>query len=160
MSTGASFQLRSATNADAPRVRELVFGILHEYGLTENPHDTDADLFDIEASYRARGGMFDVLVNDAGTIVGCVGLYALSDTCCELRKMYLDKAARGGGLGRRLLDHALARARELGFTRVELETAAVLKEAIGLYESYGFTPIQNTHVCSRCDQAYALDLEP
>ncbi len=153
-------QFRSATNTDALRVRELVFSILHEYGLTEDTSDTDSDLLDIEQSYHTPGGMFDVLVTDEGEIIACVGLYVMREGCCELRKMYLEPAWRGRGLGRRLLDHALARARGLGFNRVELETAGVLKEAITLYESYGFQPIRNTHVCSRCDQAYALDLGP
>ena len=53
--------------------------------------------------------------------------------------MYLHKSQRGRGLGKFLLDSALAQARELGFTRVTLETASVLKEAIALYESLVYT---------------------
>jgi len=77
---------------------------------------------------------------------------------CELRKMYLRRDHRGKGLGKRLLEHALAEARRLGFKRVTLETASVLKEAIRLYESYGFQPYVPTHLSCRCDQAYLLEL--
>jgi len=57
-----------------------------------------------------------------------------------------------------LLEDALAKARQLGFARITLETASVLKEAIRLYESYGFKPYTPDHLSRRCDQAYVLDL--
>jgi putative acetyltransferase len=150
--------LRPATNADAPAVRELVFGVLREYGLKPDPAETDADLEDIEASYLARGGSFHVLEAADGTLIGSVGLYPLADGTCELRKMYLARAARGHGLGKRLLDHALRTARARGYRRVVLETALVLKEAIALYQRYGFRPYQAAHRSSRCDQTFELDL--
>ena len=91
-------------------------------------------------------------------VVGSVGLYPIDRPTCELRKMYLHSAFRGKGLGRHLLDHALKRAKELGFSRVTLETASVLKEAIALYQSYGFRPYAPDHLAGRCDQAHFLDL--
>lgn len=152
-------KIRPATNDDAEAVRELVFGVLAEYGLRPDPRATDADLYDIEAHYGRRGGAFEVAVDDAsGAIVGSVGLFPLLPGVCELRKMYLAREARGRGLGRTMLEHALGRARALGFRRVELETASVLVEAIRLYTRYGFAPIESDHLASRCDAAYALDL--
>jgi GNAT superfamily N-acetyltransferase len=76
---------------------------------------------------------------------------------CELRKMYLAPPARGLGLGRRLLDRAIAFARGSGYERVELTTASVLTQAIGMYRRHGFTPIERA-MPGRCDQAYALSL--
>ena len=138
-------------------MERLVFGTLREFGLLPDAH-TDADLVDIEAAYLRDGGMFDVLVSDAGEIVGTIGLCRVSPSTCELRKMYLDEAVRGQGHGRRLLEHALARARELGFTRVTLETANVLQAAISLYERRGFKPYIADHKSPRCDRTYYLDL--
>jgi putative acetyltransferase len=151
-------QLRPATNADSPAVRDLVFAALREYGLSPDPDGTDADLRDIESSYPRRGGAFDVLEASHGRILGCVGLYPLGVETCELRKMYLAPGARGCGLGRRLLDAALTTAKKLGFRFVTLETASVLKEAIALYTRYGFKPYTPDHMSKRCNQAYALDL--
>jgi putative acetyltransferase len=151
--------LRSATNKDRAAVERLVFGVLAEYGLKPNPDSTDSDLADIERSYCAPGGFFDVLVDDSGRIVGSVGLYPLSSSVCELRKMYLDRSARGLGHGRRLLEHALTRARELGYSRIVLETASVLREAIALYERRGFRRYTPDHLAQRCDAAYYLDLQ-
>ncbi len=150
--------LRSATNRDRAALQALVFGVLAEYGLKSDPVGTDSDLRDIEHSYLASGGMFAVLTNDAGVVVGSVGLFPLSRSVCELRKMYLVATVRGLGYGRLLLDHALSRARELGFARVVLETASVLREAVALYERYGFRRYTPEHMAARCDAAYFLDL--
>ena len=99
-----------------------------------------------------------MLTDEGGRIAGTVGLFPLSGGVCELRKMYLVANLRGRGLGGRLLRHAVARARELGFTRIELETATVLETARRMYESFGFRPFTPHRVTCRCDRAYYLDL--
>ncbi|MEO1136037.1 MAG: GNAT family N-acetyltransferase [Pseudomonadota bacterium] len=149
-------QIRPATNADSRDVRALVFAVLDEYDLEPAPKTTDKDLDDLEAFYK--DGAFDVLVDAQGDIIGTVGLWPMGDGVVELRKMYLKPAARGRGLGKRLLKHAIARARELNFRRIELQTARVLEEAIGLYEKFGFRHSPQAALERRCDQALALDL--
>ena len=151
-------KIRTATLDDSAAIRNLVFNILEEYGLKADPESTDADLENIELAYIQAGGAFDVLENESGELIGSVGLYPLMRGRCELRKMYLSKTCRGQGMGKALLEHALQRARELGFHQVELETASVLKEAIYLYKRYGFKPLNREHLCGRCDQAYFLEL--
>ncbi|MCC7293995.1 MAG: GNAT family N-acetyltransferase [Phycisphaerales bacterium] len=153
-------RLRPASNADGEAVRSLIGDVLREFGLVCDTCGIDADLLDLERAYHQGGGRFDVLETCAPAIVGTVGLVPIREGVCELRKMYLRPAWRGRGLGRRLLVHAIQQARELGFRRMELETAAVLTDAIRLYESFGFVPISSGHMASRCDLAYALDLQP
>ena len=152
-------RLRPADNRDREDIARLVFGVLKEYGLKPDPASTDADLDDIESSYFKRGGTFLVLEEKDGPIIGAYGLFPLEEKMCELRKMYLHKAYRGKGLGKFLMDDALARAKHLGFKKMVLETASVLKEAIALYKHYGFTEYQPDHLSSRCDQAYSLILK-
>jgi putative acetyltransferase len=159
MPEATSPRLRQATNADRESIKSLVYGVLEEYGLKPDPSCTDADLDDIERSYFARGGTFCVLEDKDGSIVGAYGLYPTKNRTCELRKMYLHRMHRGRGLGRLLLEDALASARRLGFTTVTLETASVLKEAIALYQRYGFVPCPSDHLSARCDQAYILALQ-
>ena len=151
-------KLRRASNKDREEVTRLVYGVLKEYDLEPDPGATDADLADIERSYFARGGTFLVLEDQDGSIIGACGLYPIENQTCELRKMYLHRSHRGKGLGKSLLDGALAEARKLGFKRMTLETASVLKEAIALYESYGFVEYEPDHLSTRCDQAYMLEL--
>lgn len=137
----------------------MVYNVLREYDLKPDPQSTDTDLKDIERYYFERGGTFVVLEDRDGSIVGAYGLYLIDRQTCELRKMYLHRSYRARGLGKLLLEKALSQARELGFTKVVLETASVLKEAIGLYKSYGFVEYEAEHLSSRCDQAYMLELD-
>jgi putative acetyltransferase len=156
-----ALDLRPATNADAEAVRSLVFTVLREFGLTPDPEVTDADLYALESSYSQAGGAFDVLVDASGAVVGTIGLFPLGDGRCELRKMYLARAHRGHGQGKRMLQRALEHARQLGFWRVELETLGVLRAAIRLYESFGFRPFVPDHASARperADRAYYLDI--
>jgi putative acetyltransferase len=154
------FRLRSACNGDAEAVRHLVFTVLRELGFAPDTGATDSDLSDIESSYLRPGGSFDVLIDTSGEVIGTVGLFPLGGGRCELRKMYLAAGCRGRGLGKLLAGHALERARQLGFRRIELETASVLKAAGGLYESLGFRPFVPDHLSARCDRGYYLDLDP
>lgn len=151
-------RLRPANNKDCDNIADLVYDILREYDLKPDPVCTDADIKNIESSYFGRGGTFFVLETEDGSIIGAYGLYPVKEHTCELRKMYLHKAHRGKGLGKFLLEDALSKARRLGFKRMILETASVLKEAIALYKSYGFVQYNPQHMSSRCDHAYLLEL--
>ena len=149
--------IRSATNADRAQIEELVFGILRSFDLALDRDGTDKDLSDIEAHYVARGGVFEVIENSDSKIVGTIGLYPLDETTIELRKMYFDPSIRGRGLGKQMLKEMIEKAKILGYLRVYLETASVLAQAVHLYESEGFQPVEVKHT-PRCDQAYVLEL--
>jgi GNAT superfamily N-acetyltransferase len=149
-----AFRIRPPTAGDGPALREVVRTTLVEYGLPPDPGGADADLDDVSTFYLARGGIFVVVVDDADAVVGTMGVLPRAHGRCELRKMYLLKEARGHGVGKRLLEHALAEAKRLGFAVMELETVAPLKEAIALYERYGFTRVDRPLEVSRCDRAY------
>jgi putative acetyltransferase len=151
-------KFREATNNESKLITELVFGILTEYGLNPDPKVTDFDLGDIQANYTNRNGCFDLLENDQGNIVATIGLYNIDDKIVELRKMYLLKSERGKGFGKLLMEHAIDKARKLGYKKIILETASVLKEAIQLYKNYGFQPFESDHLSGRCDQALYLEL--
>ena len=150
-------RIRFATNDDTKSVRELINGILGEYGLSPDPAGVDSDLDNIEMSYMARGGYFEV-ITDRQQVVGTVGLYPLDESRIELRKMYLAPGLRRRGIGKWLLDRTLQQAWEMAYEEVVLETASVLTEAIGLYRSFGFEPVPGKADTDRCDQAYRLRL--
>lgn len=150
--------VRSATNADCEKIQKLVFGVLREYDLKPEPEGTDADLNDIEKNYSGGGGLFEVLEDANGNILGTVGLFPLDRETVELRKMYFDPSLRGRGYGKAALERMIERSREMGFKKIYLETASILHEAIGLYEKYGFRPTTEGMHSKRCDAAYFLDL--
>ncbi len=157
MNPPTGYNLRPATNEDGEAVREVVFAALREHGIEPSPENTDLDLYDIEQHYHAFGGSFEVLIeNDSHQVVGTVGLHPDEPGSAELRKMYLHAAHRGRGCGRYLLEHALAQARQLGFTRVILETTFKLPKAVAMYRAYGFQPYTATHCAPRCDLTMEL----
>jgi putative acetyltransferase len=151
-------RIREANAADAPAIRAIVVDTLAEYGFGVESEGTDADLADVPASYQDRGGIFRVVVDDAGVVVGCGGLYPLAGGVVELRKMYFRPSIRGRGMGRVLLDDLIAEARERKFDRIELETASNLAAAIALYERAGFAETHGAGHSCRCDRTFALNL--
>jgi putative acetyltransferase len=157
MDNNPAISFRNATNADCEKIQKLVFGVLAEYDLQPDPADTDSDLGDIEKNYTRRGGVFELLEDAAGNLLGTVGLFPIDAETVELRKMYFDKSLRGKGFGKLTLQRMIAKARLRGFKRIYLETNSALKEAIHLYEKFGFTPTNEKHA-ARCDQAYTLDI--
>ena len=76
-----------------------------------------------------------------GTAVGCGALKLHSHAPAELKRMWVDHGARGLGVGRRLLEHLEALARDQGVTVLRLETNRALQEAIALYRSAGFIEV-------------------
>src|SRR5256714_675733 len=146
--------IRPATNADCERVINLVSTVLAEFQLPFDPDSKDADLKDIECSYLAAGGMFELIEDAHGKLLGTYGLFPLDDKQCELRKMYFLPEIRGLGLGKQVLDRAIEHARRLGFSAIVLETISVLKRAIYLYTRFGFVPTKMDHPNARVDQKY------
>ena len=71
-------------------------------------------------------------------IVGTFGIESRSEDSTELRRMYLDRGHRTRGVAQRMLQHAEAWARELGFSRMILSTAEVQKAAIVFYGKNGY----------------------
>jgi ribosomal protein S18 acetylase RimI-like enzyme len=62
-----------------------------------------------------------------------------------LEELYVVPDRRGEGLGRALMERALAEARARGATFIELGTSATDTAARGLYESLGFTNLEKPH---------------
>jgi N-acetylglutamate synthase-like GNAT family acetyltransferase len=94
-----------------------------------------------EVFSEARRNAFWV-VEGADEIVGCFGIESHGADDTELRRMYLDKAYRGAGTAQRMLDHAQAEARALGFKKMILSTAEIQRSALAFYRKSGFRQIR------------------
>lgn len=150
--------LRPVTRADVPRVVELVRTVLAEFGLEFGVGSpTDEQIEQLPDSYTECGGIFWVAEKD-GEFIGTCGVYPLGSRVFELRKMYLRPAARGLGIGQRLLDESIAFARERGGSMLVLDTVDGMHGAIRLYERNGFVRDDAHLRGSRCTRAYRLDL--
>jgi DNA-binding MarR family transcriptional regulator/GNAT superfamily N-acetyltransferase len=73
-----------------------------------------------------------------GEPIGCGAVKHHPGEPTEIKRMWIAQAARGLGLGRRLLEHLEACARASGARVAQIETSAVLTEALALYRSAGW----------------------
>jgi GNAT superfamily N-acetyltransferase len=71
-------------------------------------------------------------------IIGCVAIVAASAKTAQLRWFLVDPIARGTGLGKKLLQHAIDFSKECGYTEIILWTESALTVAAHLYTSAGF----------------------
>jgi DNA-binding MarR family transcriptional regulator/predicted GNAT family N-acyltransferase len=76
-----------------------------------------------------------------GEPVGCGALKFRGDAPAEIKRMWVAPAARGLGLGRRLLADLEAQAAGRGVRTLRLETNQTLVEAIGLYRAAGYREV-------------------
>ncbi|PSR13522.1 GNAT family N-acetyltransferase [filamentous cyanobacterium CCP3] len=157
-STFGPYLIRSWQPGDRDDALALIAQVLKEYGLTCEPADSDRDAREVEACYWETGGEFWVVEVD-GVLVGTAGYRPTSrgPGAVELRKMYLLPQARGQGLGRYLLGTMEAAIQRRGFDEIWLETASVLKAAVGLYEASGYEPATGVET-ARCDRIYRKNL--
>ncbi len=77
----------------------------------------------------------------SGEILGTGGLVNCQDGSGEIVKMAVSEIARGRGIGRKLADALIRRARDRGMNRLYLQTSSKLLPALGLYQALGFTEI-------------------
>jgi GNAT superfamily N-acetyltransferase len=91
---------------------------------------------------RPPDGAF-LIIREDGEAVACGGVKRWEGSTGEIKRMYVTPAARSRGHARRLLEALEAAARELGYERVRLDTGARQPHALALYESAGFSPIED-----------------
>jgi GNAT superfamily N-acetyltransferase len=94
----------------------------------------------VHAIYLGDRG--DLLVGSvSGEIVAMGGLRRLSATAAEIKRMRVDVRFWRQGFGRALLGALEARARELGYWTVRLDTSITMVPARRLYEASGYREI-------------------
>jgi len=76
-----------------------------------------------------------------GDIVGCCALVDAGDGTAEIKRMFVDPAARGLSVARKLMETLEAAASEKRFEAIRLETGIYQPEAIALYRRFGYLEI-------------------
>lgn len=74
-----------------------------------------------------------------GRALACAGLVEKPGDYAEIKRMYVDEAARGSGLGRRLMAVLNDQAQRLGVAFLRLETGVHQPQALALYRGDGFS---------------------
>jgi DNA-binding MarR family transcriptional regulator/GNAT superfamily N-acetyltransferase len=91
--------------------------------------------------------------------IGCGGLLLHDDDAADVKRMWVDRSARGLGVGRRLLAELEAHAIRSGRTVTRLETNRGLAEAIALYRSAGYAEVEPFNDEPYADHWFAKRLE-
>ena len=133
--------IRQATLEDLDVVAPLFDAYRQFY---QQPHDLPLARAFLQA--RLGGGDSVVyLAEDESGVIGFVQLYPLFSSTAPrpgriwlLNDLYVVPAARGRGVGRRLMDRARQLAEETGAHAIELATARSNALAQVLYESLGY----------------------
>jgi RimJ/RimL family protein N-acetyltransferase len=131
-------QLTPATRADASDVLALLARIWREYGFVWAPEIEFPDLFAFDEYYAPPRGAFWVVRDEDGRVVGCVGVDRVDARTAEIHRLYLDAHLRGRGMGRALVERALAWAREHALARMLLWSDTRFTQSHRLYDRMGF----------------------
>lgn len=153
-------QVRSYTPSDAPAFKSLNLAWIEPLFSIE-PSDL-AQLDDPQGVIINAGGCVLIAELD-GEPVGTAGLVrGHQPGTLELVKMIARTDLRGKGIGKALMSACVAAARDMGATRIWLESNRKLDAALGLYRAVGFRELacgeQTPSPYSRCDIQMVLEL--
>ncbi len=99
------------------------------------------ELRTLPGKYVPPGGGI-LIARGSGGIVGCVALRPMDEPgVCEMKRLFVDPAGRGLGVGKALVAAVVELGRSLGYGEMRLDTLPSMESAIGLYERAGFVRI-------------------
>lgn len=114
-------------------IRQLFQEYQSSLGFQLDFQNFQQELQDLPGAYAPPRGH---IILESGA--GCVALRPLDDTTCEMKRLYVRPDQRGTGLGRRLAQQIIEKARQLGYQRMVLDTLDTMESALTLYRSLGF----------------------
>jgi putative acetyltransferase len=102
----------------------------------------DAHALDVDGLLDASVTFFSFRRD--GVLLAIGALQRLGPDHAEVKSMHTVEAARGQGIGRTMIEHLIAVARESGYRRLSLETGSMVEfaPARALYASAGFEPCE------------------
>jgi putative acetyltransferase len=130
----------ASTPADFEAGKRLFREYVDSLGVDLSFQGFDQELEIIDQQYNQPVGALLLAFAD-NTAVGCVGIRQLDAATAELKRMYIQDAYRGHGIGVALLERSIQIARELGFEKIRLDTLQTMTKAQALYRSFGFYEI-------------------
>lgn len=139
--THNNFKIREIQLKDNPKIAKVIRKILIEFGVPKvGTAYADKILDTLHEAYDTEKAIYYV-VEKEGEIYGGAGIKQLDNydgNVCELQKMYFLPEARGIGLGSKMMETCLQKAKKFGFEQCYLETLPYMEEARKLYRKVGF----------------------
>jgi putative acetyltransferase len=101
----------------------------------------EAELAELPGKYAPPDGRLLLAYSDE-KLAGCAALRKLNIDVCEMKRLFVRDAFRGRMIGISLIDHLIAAAREIGYSKLRLDTfPPKMGKAVALYKSRGFIEI-------------------
>lgn len=123
---------------DGPTAQQLIDAVQQEYVVRYGGPDTTP----VEPTeFAPPRGRFVVGYLDTQP-VAMGGVRRIDADTVEIKRMYVVPEVRGRGLSRVVLAHLESLAREVGATRILLETGPKQPEAMRLYETSGYERVE------------------
>lgn len=129
----------AAEGFDSPDAQRLIQAL--DAGLAEHYPPEQRFGPNLKAHHLTEGRGLFLIARDAGRPVGCGALRVLDGATAEIKRMYVDPAMRGKGVGRAVLARLEAAAQAMGVKRLVLETGVYQEAAITLYRRAGFRQV-------------------
>jgi GNAT superfamily N-acetyltransferase len=138
-------ELRQYQASDHDAVWALHKLALQQVGAYLGDGVRDDDLDHIEAVYLNNRGEFLVGIHE-GRLLAMGALKRTTDERAEIKRMRVDLAFQGHGFGQMILTRLEARAVELGYTMLHLDTSPGQSAALALYRKNGYRQLEETLV--------------
>jgi putative acetyltransferase len=135
--------IREATHDDLDNVRKLMRNynaLLESFGVNLCFQNFEEELAALPSKYVRPKGNLWIAHDDANSPLGIIAVKALDETgTCEMKRLWVEDAAKGSGLGRRLAETSIEFARNANYTTMKLDTLGTrMQPAVSLYRSLGF----------------------
>lgn len=149
--TQLNFIIREIKQEDNTQIAKVIRDVLIEFGVPKvGTAYEDKATDEMYETYQKNNSSYFVIEHN-NKIVGGAGYSKLDNfdgNICEFQKMYFLPIARGKGLGSKLIEHCLEKAKKDGYEKCYLETMPYMDAARALYSKNGFVnldkPMGNT----------------
>jgi GNAT superfamily N-acetyltransferase len=132
---------QASTPNDIAEARALFREYESWLGLSLCFQNFENELAELPGAYAEPDGRL-LLARDNDELAGCVALRQLSDSTCEMKRLFVRDTFRGKGIGWLLIETIIRKAKEIGYERMLLDTLPPrMNDAIALYRSIGFQEI-------------------
>jgi carbonic anhydrase len=118
-------------------VRFLLQEYWDSFGFTPCFQNFGDEVAGLPGAYAPPDGRLALATID-GQPAGCIALRRVDALHAEAKRLYVRSAFRGLGLGRALLQWAMAEARSAGYSEIVGDTMPVMRDALALYDRMGF----------------------
>lgn len=140
-----NYTIREIQLKDNEQIAKVIRRVLIEFGVPKvGTAYEDKSLDCMFETYNIPKAQFFVIEKN-DTIIGGSGIMQLqncTENICELQKMYFSLDARHKGLGAKMMQTCLDKAKEFGFDKCYLETLPYMKAARKLYAKVGFESLK------------------